>query len=324
MDRERASASPGADTVIEVENLARRFGEIEAVRGVSFRVHRREIFGLLGPNGAGKSTLMRMLCGILTPTGGRGRVAGFDIEREPERIKLHIGYMAQRFGLYEDLSVIENLRFYAGVYGIERARQREAIEAALERGGLEGRRTQLVATLSGGWKQRLALACATVHEPPLLFLDEPTAGVDPVSRREFWARIHAIASAGSAVVVTTHYMDEAARCHRIAFIFSGRLLDIGPPAEVVARRGLRAAWLTVRETERAIEILKRSPGVDDVAPFGARIRLVCREVDPVQVARSALTAVGIRILHSSEDAPSVEDAFVSLLHADAAGRESSE
>ncbi|HEY6561356.1 MAG TPA: ABC transporter ATP-binding protein, partial [Polyangiaceae bacterium] len=214
------------DTVIETEHLSRRFGSLVAVRDVSLRVNRGEIFGVLGPNGAGKSTTIRMLCGILDPSSGRGSVVGFDIARQAERIKERIGYMTQRFSLYEDLSVQENLTFYAGIYSVPRQRRHARIEQVLNQTGLSERRDQLAGTLSGGWKQRVALACATIHEPPLLFLDEPTAGVDPVSRREFWDQIHRISAEGTTVLLTTHYMDEAERCHRLAFIFGGSLLDV--------------------------------------------------------------------------------------------------
>ena len=196
------------DPVVAV-GLSRHFGKLVAVSDVSFRVRRGEIFGLLGPNGAGKSTTLRMLCGILDPSGGRATVVGFDVATEPEQVKQNIGYMTQRFSLYEDLTVEENLHFYAGIYGLGRRERRTRVPDELERAGLSERRGQISGTLSGGWKQRLALVCATIHQPPLLFLDEPTAGVDPVSRREFWAHIHRIAAAGTTVIVTTHYMDEA-------------------------------------------------------------------------------------------------------------------
>jgi len=209
------------DPIIETRGLSRRFGALVAVRDVSLTVRRGEIFGVLGPNGAGKSTTIRMLCGILDPTSGGGTVVGHEIARDAERIKQSIGYMTQRFSLYEDLTVLENARFYAGIYGVPRARRRARIEEGLEQAGLVGRRDQIAGTLSGGWKQRVALACATIHDPPLLFLDEPTAGVDPVSRREFWEQIHAISSRGTTTLLTTHYMDEAERCHRLAFIFRG-------------------------------------------------------------------------------------------------------
>src|SRR5438093_105560 len=242
MSAERAAEG---DPIIVTEHLSRRFGDFVAVKDVSLRVNRGEIFGVLGPNGAGKSTTIRMLCGILDPSGGHGTVVGYDIARDPERVKERIGYMTQRFSLYEDLTVFENLRFYAGLYGVPFASRQQRIESVLDATGLQQRRDQIAGTLSGGWKQRVALACATIHQPPLLFLDEPTAGVDPVSRREFWEQIHRLAAVGTTVLVTTHYMDEAERCHRLAFIFRGSVLDVGTPDEVVARRGLRCAELVV-------------------------------------------------------------------------------
>src|SRR5438105_9193374 len=220
-------SAPAAEPIIRTQHLSRSFGSLVAVRDVSFDVQRGEIFGILGPHGAGKSTTIRMLCGILDPTGGEGRVVGFDIARDAEQVKQHIGYMTQRFSLYEDLTVAENLRFYAGIYRVARARRAARIAEVLDATGLDARRDQIAGTLSGGWKQRVALACATIHQPPLLFLDEPTAGVDPVSRRQFWEQIHQLASDGTTAVMTTHYMDEAERCHRLAFIFAGRLLDVG-------------------------------------------------------------------------------------------------
>jgi len=305
-----------SDPVV-VEGLSRSFGTLVAVSDVSFRVHRGEIFGLLGPNGAGKSTTLRMLCGILDPSEGRATVVGFDVAKEPERVKQNIGYMTQRFSLYEDLTVGENLNFYAGVYGLRRRERRARVPAELERAGLTERRDQIAGTLSGGWKQRLALVCATIHEPPLLFLDEPTAGVDPVSRREFWAHIHRIASAGTTVIVTTHYMDEAERCHRLAFIFRGRLLDIGTPTEVIKRRNIRVAVITTSDVGRAVDLLTPHPSVDEVAPFGDRLRVATLEaVDPIALAREVL---GQRpgVLDAREIVPNVEDAFVAMVHSEA-------
>ena len=196
------------ERIIEAEHLSRTFGSLVAVRDVSLSVKRGEIFGVLGPNGAGKSTTIRMLCGILDPTGGRGTVVGFDIAKESEQIKERIGYMTQRFSLYEDLTVSENLTFYAGIYGVPRKEKKARVHEVMETAGLLSRRDQLAGTLSGGWKQRVALACATIHRPPLLFLDEPTAGVDPVSRRDFWEQIHRISSEGTTALLTTHYMDD--------------------------------------------------------------------------------------------------------------------
>jgi len=302
---------------VVAEGLCRRFGKIIAVHDVSFRVHRGEIFGLLGPNGAGKSTTLRMLCGILDPSGGRATVVGFDVATESEQVKQNIGYMTQRFSLYEDLTVEENLKFYAGIYGLSRAERGARIPAELDRAGLNERRNQISGTLSGGWKQRLALVCATIHQPPLLFLDEPTAGVDPVSRREFWAHIHSIAAAGTTVMVTTHYMDEAERCHRLAFIFRGTLLDIGTPAAVVERREIRVALISTKNVDAAMDLLIVHPAVDEVAPFGDRLRLATLGgVDPVALAQKVLSE-GPGFVDGREIVPNVEDAFVAMVHAEA-------
>jgi ABC-2 type transport system ATP-binding protein len=306
-----------SEPVIVTHGLSRRFGDLVAVRDVSLEVHSGEIFGVLGPNGAGKSTTIRMLCGILDPSSGEGKVVGFDIRSEAERIKQRIGYMTQRFSLYEDLSVEENLTFYAGIYGVPRSERRARIERVLDSAGLVPRRKQLAGTLSGGWKQRVALASATIHEPPLIFLDEPTAGVDPVSRREFWEQIHHIAHEGTTVLLTTHYMDEAERCHRLAFIFSGTLLDVGTPDEIVDRRNLRGAELETADAPRAALLLRREAEVDEVAPYGNVLRLVTKGgTDPEALARRVLVgALAPRSLRPTRIG--VEDAFVSMVRAEA-------
>jgi ABC-2 type transport system ATP-binding protein len=320
------SAAPSSDSsreaVIVTRGLSRRFGELVAVRDVSFEVYRGEIFGVLGPNGAGKSTTIRMLCGILDPTSGEGRVVGFDIQRDAERIKQRIGYMTQRFSLYEDLTVEENLRFYAGIYGVPRARRRARVEAVLESAGLEGRRRQLAGTLSGGWKQRVALASSTIHRPPLLFLDEPTAGVDPVSRREFWDQIHRISDEGTTVLVTTHYMDEAERCHRLAFIFRGELLATGTPQEIVERRDLSVIELEIEgNTIEAAKLLRAAETVEEVNHFGHVIRVALRHsTDPQGTVRRALEPNGFAIQRLQPTRVSVEDAFVSMVREDDAMR----
>ncbi|MEJ7730527.1 MAG: ABC transporter ATP-binding protein [Polyangiaceae bacterium] len=304
--------------IIEAEHLSRRFGALWAVRDVSLRVERGEVFGVLGPNGAGKSTTIRMLCGILDPSGGRGTVVGFDIGREAEKIKERIGYMTQRFSLYEDLTVFENLWFFAGIYGVPRARRRARVAQVIEQSGLGERHKQLAGTHPRGWKQRVALASATIHEPPLLFLDEPTAGVDPVSRREFWDQIHRIASAGTTVLMTTHYMDEAERCHRLAFVFRGELLDTGTPAEIVARRHLRVAEIEVARSTEAAEALRAHAAVDEVAHYGNELRVATRGgVDPRQVIDSTLLALGIEGRGYREARPTVEDAFVAMVRDEA-------
>jgi ABC-2 type transport system ATP-binding protein len=307
-----------ADPVIVTENLSKRFGDLVAVRDVSLRVERGEIFGVLGPNGAGKSTTIRMLCGILDPSGGKGTVVGYDIARQPDKIKERIGYMTQRFSLYEDLSVEENLRFYAAIYGVPRARMQARIQEVLTRSGLLSKRKQLAGTLSGGWKQRVALASATIHEPPLLFLDEPTAGVDPVSRRDFWDQIHRIAGGGTTVVVTTHYMDEAERCHRLAFIFAGRLLDVGTPTALVDRRGLAVAEMEIDRPIEAADLLREHPEVDEVSHFGPDLRVATHDgSDPLALARRVLSDKGIEIRNPRMVRATVEDAFVSIVRREA-------
>jgi ABC-type multidrug transport system ATPase subunit/ABC-type multidrug transport system permease subunit len=283
-----AAAAPARDPapefIVETDHLSRRFGDLVAVRDVSLRVRRGEIYGVLGPNGAGKSTTIRMLCGILDPSGGRGTVVGFDIARDAERIKERVGYMTQRFSLYEDLTVHENLDFYAGIYGVPRRDRRARVDEVIAATGLEPRRRQLAGTLSGGWKQRVALASSTIHRPPLLFLDEPTAGVDPVSRRAFWAEIHRLAAGGTTILLTTHYMDEAERCHRLAFIFRGHVLDEGRPDDVIARRALVAAEVDLPEdagTDVAAALRAR-PEVDEVEHYGHTLRLIAHAgADPI-------------------------------------------
>ena len=277
-----------AEPVVLAERLERRFGSLVAVRDVSFRIERGEVFGVLGPNGAGKSTTIRMLCGLLDPSAGSATVVGYDVAKYPELVKARIGYMTQRFSLYEDLSVVETT-------------------------GLGDRRKQVAGTLSGGWKQRLALACSTIHEPPLLFLDEPTAGVDPVSRRAFWERIHAISHAGTTIVVTTHYMDEAERCHRLAFIFRGTVLDIGTPEEVVNRRGLDVVELEVADPAAATAALEADPGTEECGHFGRILRVATRSHDARGHVTRVLGAAGIDIRGLNPGRATVEDAFVSMV-----------
>lgn len=235
MDR---TASPGATApAVRTVGLRKAFGALVAVDSLDLEIRRGEVFGVLGPNGSGKTTTIRMLCGLMEPTAGDATVVGYDVRTEPERIRERIGYMSQRYGLYDDLTVLENVRFYASVYGLRGDRRERRIAALLAELGLDGRAGQLAGTLSGGWKQRLALACATAHEPAMLFLDEPTAGVDPAARRTFWETIHRLAAAGTTILVTTHYMDEAARCERIAFLSRGHLIALGTPAEITSHFG---------------------------------------------------------------------------------------
>jgi len=302
------------ELVVDARHLSRRFGSFVAVRDVSLQVRRGEIFGVLGPNGAGKSTALRMLCGVLDPSGGQAIVAGFDVAREPERVKAKIGYMTQSFSLYTDLTVAENIAFYASLYGLVGAARRRRIELVMQRSELAPRAAQLVGELSGGWKQRLALACATIHAPPLIFLDEPTAGVDPLSRREFWERIHGLAAAGTTVVVTTHYMDEAERCHRLAFIFHGEVFDIGRPGDIVARAGLSIAEFEVDDVARATELLQTLPGVEECAHYGHILRLAVHgDADAVASARERLVRAGLALRNARQARATVEDAFVAMV-----------
>ncbi len=221
------------ENIIELENLSKQFGKIKAVNQVSLKVKRGTIYGLLGPNGAGKSTTIRMICGVLTPTEGKAFIDGMDVYSDSEAIKARIGYMSQKFSLYDDLTVMENLKFYASLYGIYGKERNERIKQLIEMAGISGRENQLAGNLSGGWKQRLALGCALIHKPSLLILDEPTAGVDPVARRIFWELIFKLAAQGITVLVTTHYMDEAESCDRIAFIFDGGVIAEGTPKELI-------------------------------------------------------------------------------------------
>ncbi len=305
--------------VISARHLARSFGSLVAVRDVSFEVKRGEIFGILGANGAGKSTTIRMLCGLLDPTRGSAEVVGFDVASEPERVKERIGYMTQRFSLYEDLTVEENLDFYGAIYGLRRGPRAARVEAVLNEVGLVERRSHLAGTLSGGWKQRLALACSTIHQPPLLFLDEPTAGVDPVSRRQFWEHIHRISAEGTTVVVTTHYMDEAERCHRLAFIFRGEVLELGSPLEILERRALRVGQVVaVEEPRRLAERLRTMEDIEEVSHFGDTLRVAVRAgADPVARVREALEELDLFCGSVTEVRADIEDAFVSMVREDA-------
>jgi ABC-2 type transport system ATP-binding protein len=256
---------------VDVEGLTKSFGSKKVVDDVALKLERGRICGFLGPNGSGKTTTLRMLCGLLTPDAGRGTCLGYDILREADRIKLKTGYMTQRFSLYEDLTIAENLQFTAQVYGLDRRRER--VDAALGNLGLAGRRDQLAGTLSGGWKQRLALASATLHDPELLLLDEPTAGVDPKARRTFWDEIHELADRGLTVLVSTHYMDEAERCHEIAYISYGRLMARGTAEEVIRQAGLVTFHGEGPDLGQVARELGGKPGVETVAPFGAALHV---------------------------------------------------
>ena len=231
------TSAPPTTVAVETVGLRKTFGALTAVEGIDLTIRRGEVFGMLGPNGSGKTTTIRMLCGLLPPTAGRATVVGHDVATQPEAIRRKIGYMSQRYGLYDDLTVRENLRFYATVYGLRGAARTERLAQHTEELGLSVRGDQLAGTLSGGWKQRLALACATAHRPEMLFLDEPTAGVDPAARRTFWETIYRMADGGTTILVTTHYMDEAERCQRLAFLSRGHLIGVGTPSEITQQFG---------------------------------------------------------------------------------------
>jgi ABC-2 type transport system ATP-binding protein len=300
---------------VEAAGLTRRFGAFTAVDHISFTVAPGEVFGFLGPNGSGKTTTIRMLCGLLAPTEGIGRVLGYDIGRESEAIKARIGYMSQKFSLYSDLTVAENLRFYAGVYGLP-PRERDArIAGLLALVGLAGRERELVSVLPGGARQRLALACAIVHRPHVLFLDEPTGGVDPAARRAFWDLIYELAQDGTTVFVTTHYMDEAEHCNRIGLMYGGRLVALDTPAGLkataVAGEVLEIEGTLDDDDEQAIAAL---PGVREVAPYGARLHAtVDSAARRAPQILAALRARGAADARAEPIAPSLEDVFVALV-----------
>jgi drug efflux transport system ATP-binding protein len=311
------SARVVQDAPISAENLVKRFGAFTAVDHISFRIARGEIVGFLGPNGAGKSTTIRMLCGLLRPTEGRATVAGFDILREPERVREHIGYMSQKFSLYGDLTVNENLRFFGGIYRVSRDVLPERMRFAVEMAGLSGREDELVSSLAGGWKQRLALGCSILHRPPILFLDEPTSGVDPESRRRFWDLIHAMSDDGVSVLVSTHYMDEAEYCNRIALIDRGRLVALDSPA-VLKQRSLGGALLLIECDPIGIAIasLPKAPGVREVAAFGNALHVLVDDADAAIAALpSLLSGQGVKTERIERIAPTIEDIFVQLVGA---------
>jgi ABC-2 type transport system ATP-binding protein len=316
------------DWAVEVEGLVKNFGSFTAVDHVSLKVKRGEIFGFLGPNGAGKSTTIRMLCGILSPTSGQGRVGGFDLYQEPEKIKQNIGYMSQKFSLYEDLSVEENIDFYSGIYSLSKGIKTERKEWALQMAGLQERRTHPTQTLAGGWKQRLALGCAILHEPSILFLDEPTSGVDPLSRRRFWGLIYDMAGKGITIFVTTHYMDEAEYCDRLALIYRGKIIALGTPGELKREHMPEAVWeLETDDLVKSLEVLKKDAGaihvgdstlrespLREVAVFGNTLHVVTsKEADLASSLPSLLSAERIAIRRLEQIEPSLEDVFVSLV-----------
>jgi ABC-2 type transport system ATP-binding protein len=305
-----------ADPVaIHVDKLTRRFGRFVAVDAVTFDVSRGEVFGFLGSNGAGKSTTIRMLCGLLAPTSGRATVDGIDVARDPEGVKRRIGYMSQRFSLYEQLTVDQNIRFYGGLYGLAGDRMRARHAFAIEMAGLRGREDQLTESLSGGWRQRLALGCALLHEPPIVFLDEPTGGVDPVSRREFWRLIDDLSAAGTTVLVTTHYLDEAERCDRVAIIQAGKLAALGTIPELKSTFAERPILeIRTADSVRAMSVLDALPAVEKTSLFGTAVHavLASRAITPESIAAS-LAAAGVPPTAIQAVIPSLEDVFLDVV-----------
>jgi ABC-2 type transport system ATP-binding protein len=296
------------DLAIDVRGITKRFGNRTVVNNIPMQVARGEIYGFLGPNGSGKTTFMRMLCGLLRPDEGEGICLGFDIRRETDAIKRHVGYMTQRFSFYEDLSIRENLEFIAAIYRVPQLRR--AVDESIETLGLAGRSHQLAGELSGGWKQRLALAACMIHQPQLLLLDEPTAGVDPKARRDFWQHIHALAARGLTVLITTHYMDEAERCHRLAYIAYGHLLTRGTVSEVIDGAGLATWEVRGPHLHQLASDLQRLDGIEQVVPFGVALHVSSRRREALE---SAIRPFQGEPYTWREIAPGLEDVFISLM-----------
>lgn len=301
------------DIAVRVRDLERRFGDFIAVNKVSFDVRRGEIYGFLGPNGAGKSTTIKLLCGLLMPTSGRGTVGGFDIMEESEKIKQTIGYMSQKFSLYDDLTVEENIAFFSGMYGVTGPKGKEREEWALRMSGLGDRKNALTRTLPGGFKQRLALGCALLHSPPIIFLDEPTSGVDPISRRNFWSLIHEMAGGGTTVFITTHYMDEAEYCDRLALLYRGNIIAEGTPEELKAKHMSR--YVLEIEVDRVFEALEllNEKGIE-TAIFGSMLHAVVDDArNATELIEDELGKSGMSVKRIEKIMPTLEDVFVTLI-----------
>ncbi len=302
------------DYAVETTGLCRAFGETVAVDGLGLQVRRPEIFGLVGPDGAGKTTCLRLLAGVLTPTAGRARVLGYDIVRQAEQVKAHIGYMPQRFSLYADLSVDENLSFFAEVYGVPRQERSRRTAELLEFARLSEFRHRRAEHLSGGMRQKLALACTLIHRPELLLLDEPTTGVDPVARREFWSILYRLLSQGQTILVSTPYMDEAERCNRVGFLSAGRLLTVGTPQELKAAYPHELLELRARPADQAAALARQVAGIRDVRLFGEALHLVTDSADDaLEPVRRHLEEAGLAAVHIRQIAPTMEDVFMALL-----------
>jgi ABC-2 type transport system ATP-binding protein len=301
-----------SDCSVVAEGLTKKFGKFVAVDHVSFKVKRGEIFGFLGPNGAGKSTTIRMLCGLFSPTEGSARVGGFDIATQPDDVKSRIGYMSQRFSLYEDLTVKQNINFYGGIYGLEGNRLEERKQWAIEMAGLTGKETMLSHALSGGWRQRLALGCSILHEPPILFLDEPTGGVDPVSRRNFWDLIYSLSHSGVTVFVTTHYMDEAEHCNTIGLIYNGKLIAIGSPTALKHNLDRYSIFeVQCSQPVDAMEFLQKQPWAAETSIFGSAFHISTLNVPNAEkIIHDILIKEKITVSRIEKIIPSLEDVFI--------------
>jgi ABC-type multidrug transport system ATPase subunit len=317
-----------SDVVIECENLTRKFGSVTAVDHVSFKIERGSIFGFLGPNGSGKSTVIRMLCGILAPTDGRASIGGLDVVRDAEELKRRIGYMSQKFSLYDELTAKENLLFYGRLYGLKGAALKQRLDELVALTHLEPYWERRAAQLSGGWRQRLAMACALVHQPGILFLDEPTAGIDPVARRELWDLLFEFSSQKMTLFVTTHYMDEAERCSHVGYIYMSKLIVCGVPDDlkampIVNPAGTKRLEVSCDHVTVGLQAMRHQPGVRTATVFGQSMHLLVDENFPEDEIRSKLAAVGIQHADIRPIAPSLEDVFVNLTehHAETNGRE---
>ena len=298
---------------IETFDLTRKFGSFTAVDKVNFYVPKGEIFGLLGPNGAGKTTTIRMLCGIIPPSGGNASVLGFDIRKDSEAIKKNIGYMSQKFSLYDDLRAIENLNFYASIYGVPNGERKKRIQDLIAQSGLRGVETELTSNLSGAWRQRLALACAIAHKPPMLFLDEATAGVDPLSRREFWDLIYEMASEGTSIVATTHYMDEAEYCNTIGMMYQAQMIALASPDRLKEEMPGILIQVSCDQPLAAERIADQLPGVIDASVHGVRVHITLQNEEVVPHLENAFQANGIVISDVETILPSLEDVFINMV-----------
>jgi len=302
------------ESAVHIEKLVKRFGDFVAVDNVSIDVARGEIFGFLGPNGAGKSTTIRIMCGLLAPSSGRATVGGYDVATQSELVRENIGYMSQKFSLYDDLTVEENIEFFGGVYGVSPEKLPQRRDYVLKMASLEDKRKSATRELPGGLKQRLALGCAILHEPPILFLDEPTSGVDPVARRSFWELIYQLSQAGHTIFVTTHYMDEAEYCHRVALMYAGRVIALGSPAELKQSFGARhLLMLETNDLLGAMRALQNHKEIGDVAVFGSGLHITVPEARGSDEVRRVLGTAGIRIDSLEPIPPSMEDVFVGLI-----------